>query len=294
MKNLITANTRCILLIASFALCQQIYAQTKTVEVTDGQPVEKAVEQLEAIYGLPITYEDTTTVNEGQLEDVTEQIQRTPDPSRRIFRIKLKTLSYSYRLPPSGPLHLGAPNHVQAETKAKVAEALSSVLEGYAAAGEPVTFSVSEEDGIFHVIATDFLNKQGRLEPLTPILDAKITIAAKQRTRIDLFQEICQELTKTTGIEVGGGDFPFNTGSLQAQTVTTISGSNVTARSLLTQLMTELAAPISMDTAVQDVDGQRSVLNRVVYAGGPLSWKLFYGPGWGYMLHIRHVTLEGK
>ena len=88
-------------------------------------------------------------------------------------------------------------------------------------------------------------------------------------------------------------DFPFNGGSLQAQAKTTISGSDVTARSLLSMLLAEMAAPMSRDVIVQGPNGQRLTRN-IVDKGSPLSWKLFYSPGWGYTLHIRRLTAAGR
>jgi hypothetical protein len=288
-----TTVTRNILLISSLALCQLAYAQSRTFEVADGQPVAKAVEIIEGIYGLPITYEDTTVVNESQLEDVTEQVQRTPDPSHRIMGIKPRTISFTCKLPPAAPPS-GGSSQTGAEAEAEVANALSSVLDGYAASGGPETFTVTKEEGIFHVVAINFLNKEGKLQQLTPILDTKITILPRQRTRLGLFQEICQSLTKATGISVGEMDFPFNGGSLQAQATTTISGSDVTARSLLGMLLAEMAAPMSRDVVVQGPNGQRLTRDMVVDKGDPLSWKLFYSPGWGYTLHIRRLTAVGR
>jgi hypothetical protein len=294
MTGLITTVTRNILIVSSLMTCQLACAQSRTVEVTGGQPVEKAIEQLEAIYGVPITYEDTTTVNESQLEDVTEQVQRTPDPSHRIMRIRERTLSFTYKPLSSGSPQSGVSPETQEETAAKVADALSSVLDGYANSGGSATFSVTNEDGIFHVLATNFLNKDGKLQQLTPILDTKITIPPKERTRLGLFQEICRSLSESADVHFGEGDFPFNRGSVQAQTATTISGSDVPARTLLSQLLTELAAPISQEVSVDGPDGQRLTRNVVVWNGGPISWKLFYGPSWGYTLHIRRVILADK
>jgi hypothetical protein len=271
-------------------VCQVTYAQSKTIEITDGQPVAEAVEQLEAIYGLPITYEDTITVNVSQMEDVTEKVQRTPDPSHRIMMIKSRTISFTYKQPSPG----GGSLQTKAETEAAVADALSSVLEGYAAAGGLETFTVTNEDGIFHVIAINFMNKEGSIQQMTPILDTKITISPTQRTRLSLFREICQSLTKASGISVEEGDFPFNGGSEQAQTITNISGSDVTARSLLSQLLAEMAAPITKDLVFPGPDGQIVLRNAVLYEGGPLSWMLACDTDLDCMLHIRHVIQEEK
>jgi hypothetical protein len=294
MSNQITTITKSILPLLALMFCQLVFAESKTVEITDGQPVAKAVDMLEAIYGLPITYEDTITVNEDQLEDITEKVQRTPDPSHRIMGIKAKTISFAYKLPSSGASQKVSTNKTMAETESEVADALSSVLDGYAAAGGFVTFSVTKEDGVFHVIATNFLNKEGKMQPLTPLLDTKITILPKQRTRIGLFHELCQALSESSGTDVEVMDFPFNGGSIQAQTTTTISGTDVTARSLLSQLIAELSAPISLDTAIQIPNGEKRQWGRVVYKGGPVSWKLFYGTGADCVLHLRKIALENQ
>jgi hypothetical protein len=285
-SHLITA-TKNVLLLTCLTFCQLAYTQSKTVEVTDPRPVAKAIEQLEAIYGVPITYDDPVTVHESQLQDVTEQVQRTPNPSHRVIVQRESTLSFSYK-----PLFFGSssgsgqqqtPNGIEA----KVADALSSVLDGYANAGGPVTFTVTKEDGIFHVVPANFLNKDGKLQQMTPILDTKITILPKQRSRISLLQEICQALTEETGIQVDEGVGPYIMGQ------TTISGSDVTARSLLDQLFAELAKSVLHETTVHGPDGQM-IPYKTVDKGSLLSWQLFYGPGFGYALNIHQVPPADK
>ncbi len=290
MSHHITTLSRNILLLAALAFCQLAFSQSKTVEVTDPRPVAKAIEMLETIYGLAITYDDPVAVHESQLQDVTEQVQRTPDPSHRVIVQKDVTLSFTYKLPTSESGSGNETGQALTGTEAKVADALTSILDGYAAAGGPVNFTVREEDGVFHVVPTNFVNKEGKLQQMTPILDTKITVAQKQRSAAGLVNEICQTLSQTTGISVDA-DFPIN---FFAQHTTTISGADVTARSLLNQLLTELAAPISVDTVVQRPDGRKESWNRVAYKGGPMSWKLFYGPGFGYALNIHKVTLTSQ
>jgi hypothetical protein len=261
-----------ILLLSSFVLCQLVYAQSKTIEITDPRPVSKAVEQVEAIYSWPITYEDPLSVHESQLQDVTEKVQRTPDSSHRVIIQRGGTLSFTYKLPSSAPLPVGEMSQDQAEAETAVAEALSSILDGYTNSGGPVSFTVTEDEGVFHVVPTNFLNKEGRIERSKPILDTKISIPQKRRTRIQLLMEICESLSKATGITVGAGNFPYNGGSIQSQSITNISGSDVAARMLLIQLLAE------MDATMSDQ-----------HTSWTTSWQLLYGPGWGYMLNFHHV-----
>ncbi|MGD0829694.1 MAG: hypothetical protein ABR907_02040 [Terracidiphilus sp.] len=289
MSRQFTTVSRIFLLLAILGFCQPAFSQTRILEVTDGHPVAKAIDLLEGIYGVPITYEDTITVNESQMDDITEKDSRTPDLSRRVMRIKAKTISFAYKLPSSGASRGVNIGQTQTETESNVDDALSSVLDSYAAAGGLVTFSVTKENGVFHVIATNFLNRDGKLQQLTPLLDTKITILQKRRTRIALFREICQSLSEAAGNDVDIMDFPFNGSATQAQTLTTISGSDVPARFLLSQLTEELAAPISLDSTIHIPGGETQRLNRVVYGGGPISWRLFYSPDWGYTLHLRKI-----
>jgi hypothetical protein len=254
-------------------------AQSKTIEVTDSRPVAKAVEMLEEIYGLSITYEDPITIHESQLQDVTEQVQRIPDPSHRVIVQKDVSISFAYRPISSQSIAEDKTDQSQANTGMIVSDALSSVFAGYANAGGPVTFNVNEENGVFHVIPTNYLNKDGKIEQSTPILDTKITIDPKSRTRVQLLVEICGLLSKATGISIGYAQFPYKEGSIQAQAITTISGSNVTARSLLIQLMTE------MDIQFNDKNSRNQ---------WSTSWQLYYGPGWGYVLNFHHVVQKGK
>jgi hypothetical protein len=279
------------LLLSGFSICQLALAQAKTVEVTDGRPIAKAVRIIEGVYGVAITYDDPIGIHDSQLHDVTEEVQRAPDPSHRVVVQKDMTISFTYKLPSSRlPTSAGAAP-VQRGTAAEAADAISSVLDGYGASGGPVTFAVTEEDGIFHILPTNYLNKEGNIQRATPILDTKITIPAKQRSAAGLLQEICQALSKTTGTRIGEGAAPTN---LLAQTATTISGSDVTARSLLDQLLIELAKPASENTSSDGLGVQVPMRDRGVYKGSQLSWQLFYGPGWGYVLNFHEVTLDAK
>ena len=298
MPRQISAITKSILLLSILALSQLACAQSKTVSVNDPRPVAKAVQMLENIYGWPITYEDTVTVNESLLEDVTEQVRsdpdptHDPDPSHRVIVQKGGTLSFSYKLPTPGASQGGGRPQSKAETEADVANALSSVLEGYANSRGLETFAVTEEDGVFHVFPINFLNDAGKLQQMIPILDTKITIPPKQRTRVALLQEICRSLTDSTGISVVPGMFPFN--GEQPKIITTISGSDVTARSLLSKLLAEWGARYSRDVVVGLPNGPREKRNVILDKGAPMTWQLFFGPGWGYALNIHKVTLQDQ
>jgi hypothetical protein len=241
---------------------------------------------LESIYGLPITYEDPITSHPSLLEEMPESEHRTPVPIHSDLAQKDATISFSYRAP--------APKDDDKLRLQRVSDAITSALEGYANAGGLVTFAVTEQDGIFHIVPTNFLNKDGQMQSMPPVLDAKITILPGQRTRFDLFREICAAVTKASGQSVTEGPFPFNPGSLQANASTTISGTDVTARSLLVKLLAELSSPLSGEVLTDDGQGHRATQTRVIAPAIPLSWKLFYAPGWGFVLNLHPVKISGE
>ena len=285
-RPIITASKN-ILLFSSLVFCQMVHSQSKTVEITDRRPIAAAIAQLEAIYGWPINYEDPITVNKSRMEDVSTLIQSTNDSSHPVMAHKRGTLSFTYREVKSLPSWGGSPDQFKAETETAIADALASILAGYTASGAPETFSIREEDGTFSVVSTAFLNKEGKIEIMTPILDTRITILPKPRTRLNLLDEICQTLNSTTGIRVDCV-IPFALRAMEEPT--NISGANVTARSLLHKLLAELTTPEKDYTFVYGPKGEK-LRKQIVIAdqlSRSASWQLLYavGDGYGQSAHL--------
>jgi hypothetical protein len=277
MSNFLIASTKSTLLIFGLVLCQLGNAQSKTAEITDGRPILKAINMLESIYDVPISFEDSRYVNDRLLVDITAQVQRTPNPSHKIMGLKTRTLSYTYQLPPVPPHTVNGWRQTRQEREAKTADALQSILEGYAAAGGQESFSVTKEAELFRVTANNFVNADGQLRKLPPILDTKITILPGHRTRKVLLNAICQAISKASGTHVGIWNFPYNSGSIQIQGLTDISGTDVPARSLLGQLLAE------MDTQTST---KYELWNTAWIVGG--------GANADYLLTFHHVIQKDK
>jgi hypothetical protein len=261
-----------------------------TVSVTGLQPIGSAVTKLEQIYGVPINYEDPITVNENRMEAQTSGIPNASAPSRRVMVQKTETLSFTYRLPKSLPSWGGNPEQFQAESKKAVADALTSVLANYAASGAPEHFSVKEENGMFVVVPTNYLNIGGNLQTVAPMTDAKIAIPAKTRTRGEFLDEVCNSLSITTHVHVSCVFQLVDPRILQEETV--VSGSDVTAHSLLDQLFAEMNAPKKGVSYIFGPNGER-VPKEAVFHGPPgaYSWKLCYMIGEGYVLNVGHTSV---
>lgn len=260
---------RCIILLPSIlALCQIASADSKSITVNDPRPVAEAAEQLEAIYSLPITYEDPPYVHESTIADVTNEVRRDKQQGQtslsRVLVPKSETISFSYEMPSPSTSPGAGLQESAGDQEVAATQAVSNVLHSYAAVRGAEIFTVVEDSGMIHVVPTHFINPTGKVQELTPILDKTITIAPKQRTGAELVSEICQALS-VTGQTVISGTMPF---SLLARHETTLGGSGLTARSFLSRLLAEMTVP--------------------------LSWQLFYDPGLRmYVLNV-HVVSGSK
>jgi hypothetical protein len=272
-----------LLFLQSFALCRLGDAQSVTVLVTDPRPIADAAIRLEQVYGVPINYEDPITVNESRMENRSDHVQGTSVSPRQTMVHKTESLSFTYRVPKSLPSWGGDPQQFKAESIRAVADALTSVLAGYAASGAPENFSIREEDEMLFIVPKDFLNKEGKLAVTSPIMDTKLTISPRSRTRGDFLEEFCKSLSDAANARVTCM-FQLDPRILQKQT--TASGSGVTAHSLLDQLLVELNAPKTKGIAyIFGPNGERvpkeAVFNRSL---GAFSWQLRFVIGGGYVL----------
>ena len=248
-----------LLTLLLFCYCNVVSAESRSVTVKDARPVAKAVEALETIFRWPITYEDPPYVHESEMVDVTAQVRRDQQNSKRVMIPREGSFSFTYDVPSwqSESVGIEASTALQAATAGAIAE----VLRSYSAARGANMFTVIEDKGLFHVVPTQFIGASGGLEIAKPLLDTTISVLPKQRTGVDLVNEFCQSLTLATSQTVIPGSIPRK---LLANHVTTITATNETARSVLSQFLGELS--------------------------DDLSWQVFYDPGlrW-YVLNI-HVV----
>ena len=201
-----------------------------SVVVSDPRPVAAAIEEIEKLSGRPITYEDPPFLNKDYMTPMVESV--TGDPGLLV--------------PSGGSLRFTLPADASAEQKVAAAQ---SMVGNYNASHGAATFSVSQ-DGLTHVVPRQTMDASGRLMPVTPVLDTRITMAAKTRSAMELLGEICQAVSLISGQPVGIGTVPTN--ALFQQKIE-IGANNEPARQVLEKLI---------------------VANRL-----SLSWRLLYDPG---------------
>lgn len=200
------------------------------VVVNDPRPVAAAVEQIEKLSGTPISYEDPPFLNTFYLTPMTQG--GGDDPGLLV--------------PRGGSLLVALPPNASA---AQAGAAVRNLVGSYNARQEAATFAVVQ-DGYPHVVPTQTVDLSGRLAPLTPVLDTRITIPAKPRNGMELLEQIAQAVSDGSGqpVEIG--------------TVSTDA---------LYGLQTQIGA---------EGEPARKVLEELIAASGmPLSWRLLYDPG---------------
>jgi hypothetical protein len=201
-----------------------------SVVVSDARPVAAAIDEIEKLSGRPITYEDPPFLNKDYMTPMVEDMSGDP----RLL------------VPSGGSLRFTLPADASPEQKVAAAQ---SMVGNYNASHGAATFSVSQ-DGLTHVVPRQTMDASGRLVPVTPVLDTRITVAAKPRSAMDLLGEICQAVSLVSGQSVGIGNVPTN--ALYQQMIE-IGANNEPARQVLEKLI---------------------VANRL-----SLSWRLLYDPG---------------
>lgn len=230
-------------------------ADLRTATVSGSRPVAKAVEYIEALYGLPITYEDPPYMYDSEVDDVTTQVRGTQGLSNpalpRVLIPRRGALTFQYEAlgprPPKDTAHSAA------------FQAITDLLVNYPASDGSPRFALIRAPGSIHVVPTRFINGSGRAESLKPMLENGVSLAPKERPAIELLNDICEALSLIKGEKVIVGLIP----PWLARQKTSFPVSDMAARSVLDRLFAEIEAP--------------------------LSWQLFYDPGlhwWALNIHV--------
>jgi hypothetical protein len=207
-----------------------VAALGESVTVSDPRPVAAAIEELERVSGKRITYEDPPLL----------------DDSQTMPMVQGANTDTSLLIPKGGSLRFKLPADASAEA---VVAAVEKIVADFNAGQRAATFSV-RHDEMAHVVPRQVAVASGRLVPVTPVLDSKITLTPKRRSGLELLEEICRTVSAVSGQVVGVGTVPTNA---------------------LVQQHVEISA--------KD-EPARDVLEKLIAASGlTLSWRLLYDPG---------------
>jgi hypothetical protein len=239
----------------SVALCGTC-AQAQDVSVTDERPIAKAIEKLEHLYRVPITYEDTLYLNDNDVVDVTAAVRLDNDGSNphRVLVPVRRTITFA--LPET---QAGAMRSQSGQSAAALA-AVKSLLDSYALAGGAGVFDVSENSSGLHVVSRAYADVSGQLQSLKPALETRVSITEGLRPAFDVLDEICGQIS-LGGRVVDVGTVPTN---LLANHPVNVDVKSASARDILGSISKQI--------------------------GVPLSWQLFCDPGDGGCALNMHVV----
>ncbi len=208
-----------------------------SIVVDDPRPVAAAIDEIERRSGRPITYEDPPILNSNHMMPM---VRGGKDSA--------------LLMPRGGSLRFSLPANDSPE---QVLAALERMVETYNVSHGAATFSVLR-DGLTHVVPRQTVDASGRPVAVTPVLDSRITVAAKRRNAMELLEEITRAVSLASGQTVEIGTVPM--------------------RALLRRQV-EIGA---------NSEPARNVLEKLIVASGmPLSWRLLYDPGLkAYYLNI--------
>lgn len=233
---------------------ESVITPTSITIKPNARPLVLMTERLQAVYGVPITYEDTKYVG-SKVVDIT--IHPKNDPSKTVIAKTIKEripLYTKIEVPPDG-----APLEVR---KKLAAPPLEEAVHSYNSQRGDEVFTVTESEKGFHVVARKFVDTSGKMAELEPLLDTPITLPEGTRKISEAVEVISKAVP---GLWIGV--FPIN---LFLQQKTTISASNEPARSVLDRLLNGI--PVSAEKPISP--GKY----RDTAEGGYLSWELRTDP----------------
>ncbi len=159
-----------------------------TLTVFNGRPVDAAAELLAKEFGIQVNVEDPLYFYRDDVEDVTAQVSRVPNPQRRTIVPKGRLLEIAFGLRSDG-----SPRDVPT---------LVQTLIDTANAQAPFGYRIDRDGDTFTLVATRTRDAQGRVVDLTPILDRRVGIPFGMRS----FDEHIKLLTgalAAQGVHVG-------------------------------------------------------------------------------------------
>lgn len=193
------------------------------------RPVAAAVRQIEQQFGRIVTYEDTSYVYAGDVVDVTEQVRRDGDMSKRVFGMRSGSIDFTHT-PRRGPID------------GQVEEVLQEVLTRSTAAGNTGAFRILSVRGGHHVVPAARTGVNGLTEPDASPLETRITVPHREATGLEVMRLLAETITAHTGRPVTPGLMPINR---LLQTHVAVEARNETARDVLWRVLQSIGPNLS-------------------------------------------------
>lgn len=212
-----------VALLLAFALTtgssQAASLRTQELSVDDPRPLAAALDVLQDLHGVPITYEDPVLSHPGDLVPLAEFQTRDGAFIPRGGHLSIKYLVDTGTGALADPLRT-----------------IEKLIEKHAAKGYPGRFRVDELDGVFHVTPIAARSSSGGWLAQFPALATPLPLASGA-SGLETVTNITEGLGAVLGREVWGGMMP--TGALLRLPAPTTFGTEP-ARDVLVRLLREL------------------------------------------------------
>ena len=227
MKSVEPMTGRLILALVSVGV---IGGQTTTVTLTvdDPRPLAVACDKIEELSGIAANYEDGPYVDAADLKDVANEVLT---PSQRAQAGPAFQLIVPRGGPLSATVSVDANDSKIGSFGGAQDAALAFVSAQKSAYGQ--AFGVELGNNVLLVYPQTLNDKDGRSQPVIPVLSARISIPRAERTAFETLRLILQAVSLAAGSNVGIGTIPIRTFAISNVTV---GSDNETARSVLIRL----------------------------------------------------------
>ncbi|MBK9167950.1 MAG: hypothetical protein IPM24_10845 [Bryobacterales bacterium] len=227
----------------------------------------QAVDHLQRNYRIAINYEDPPFQFEGDIQDITDQVQnprqRAANPNARI------------RVPRGGRL---AMPHVPVRpgVVADALPAIGQLLSAYEGAGFPGRFRLLQEADALTVTPVALRTAQGEWTTVTSVLSAPVSFDRQERAAAEVLDEVLKQVSAARGVKVGLAWLPMGA---FATTRVNLGADRTPAASVLRDLFREITTQIRGALVSSE-------------AGVLLSYRLLFDPGVRYyMLTVAPVPM---
>ena len=192
-----------------------------SIDVSDARPLAAAALELERRLDAIVTYEDPPYEYADDIKDVTSEVRKDGDLSKRVLVPRGGPLAFTYAMP--------------AGRGAGAREAaVRALADTYNTASESARFQVVASHPYLHIVPTMSRNAAGVLEGRRSLLDVDVSFSVGQTTLMEAVTELLRQVSAANGVEVGVGTVPIN---LMLQTKTSGRAENENARVVLQRLL---------------------------------------------------------
>jgi len=160
-----------------------------TLIADSARPLDSAAIAIAERFGIPVSTEDPPYVYRDDMKDVTAEVARTPNPTKRVFVPKGGHLEAQFALQPDG-----SPGDIRV--------LLQSLIDT-ANAKFPFAYRLDTDGDSLTLVPTHTRDILGRVVEITPLLDRLITIPPGTRTIAKNADLMADALSAQTGLHVG-------------------------------------------------------------------------------------------